>query len=261
MGLGDRCRGLWADGEQRGGGETARVCVCVCVGRNALLSHLYHISFVLITILAEGRNRVGALTYAHNLLSGHIRVWLPLVVMYPSYVSGSVLSSNIQSMAQTCRMFFLNIIFIKKASHFFVLILNLHCPSFLLQEARRNSGPDAGPPIRSHPALVQGTEVSVSCRHAALAELFSFLHCFFHAACRKRKNKLMDSLFNVIRGIIDMLPGRCKTINSSLGVCVCLLLSGTFPPVQFFPYNISLSYPPTHTHGMFHNEPMVQPGV
>lgn len=33
----------------------------------------------------------------------------------------------------------------------------------------------------------------------------------------------MDSLFNVIRAIIDMLPGRCKTINSSLS------LSGTFP--------------------------------
>lgn len=25
----------------------------------------------------------------------------------------------------------------------------------------------------------------------------------------------MDSLLNVIRAIIDMLPGRCKTINSS----------------------------------------------
>lgn len=28
----------------------------------------------------------------------------------------------------------------------------------------------------------------------------------------------MDSLLNVIRAIIDMLPGRCKTINSSLSL-------------------------------------------
>lgn len=28
----------------------------------------------------------------------------------------------------------------------------------------------------------------------------------------------MDSLLNVIRAIIDMLPGRCKTINSSFSL-------------------------------------------
>ena len=32
----------------------------------------------------------------------------------------------------------------------------------------------------------------------------------------RKENKLMDSLLNVIRAIIDMLPGRCKTINSTM---------------------------------------------
>ena len=61
-------------------------------------------------------------------------------------------------------------------------------------------------------------EVSVTRRHTALGELFSFLLCFCYGACRRKENKLMDSLLNVIRAIIDMLPGRCKTINSSLSL-------------------------------------------
>lgn len=61
-------------------------------------------------------------------------------------------------------------------------------------------------------------EVSVTHRHTALEELFSFLLCFCYGACRRKENKLMDSLLNVIRAIIDMLPGRCKTINSSLSL-------------------------------------------
>lgn len=43
----------------------------------------------------------------------------------------------------------------------------------------------------------------------------------------------MDSLLNVIRAIIDMLPGRCKTINSSLSMVPSL------PPTAF-PNSISL---------------------
>lgn len=61
-------------------------------------------------------------------------------------------------------------------------------------------------------------EVSVTPRHTALEELFSFLLYFCYGACRRKENKLMDSLLNVIRAIIDMLPGRCKTINSSLSL-------------------------------------------
>lgn len=59
-------------------------------------------------------------------------------------------------------------------------------------------------------------EVSVTRSLTALEELFSFLLCFCYGECRRKENKLMDSLLNVIRAIIDMLPGRCKTINSSL---------------------------------------------
>lgn len=74
---------------------------CMCVGRDvrgggggggrgwswqpAFLSLLYHISFVLITILAAGLCREGALTYAHNLLFGHIVTCLYSVFMYQSF--------------------------------------------------------------------------------------------------------------------------------------------------------------------------------
>lgn len=50
------------------------------------------------------------------------------------------------------------------------------------------------------------------------AFFFCFLLCLCRGACRRKENKLMDSLLNVIRAIIDMLPGRCKTINSSLAL-------------------------------------------
>lgn len=59
-------------------------------------------------------------------------------------------------------------------------------------------------------------EVAVTGSLTALEELFSFLLRFCYGECRRKENKLMDSLLNVIRAIIDMLPGRCKTINSSL---------------------------------------------
>lgn len=79
---------------------------------------------------------------------------------------------------------------------------------------------DNGLYLLSHFVLVwRGQiEVSVTRRHTALGELFSFLLCFCFGACRSKENKLMDSLLNVIRAIIDMLPGRCKTINSSLSL-------------------------------------------
>lgn len=66
----------------------------VCVGKDvrgggwswqpAFLFLLYHISFVLITILAAGLCREGALTYAHYLLFGHIVTSLYSVLMYQS---------------------------------------------------------------------------------------------------------------------------------------------------------------------------------
>lgn len=62
------------------------------------------------------------------------------------------------------------------------------------------------------------TEVSVTHRRTALGERFSFLLCFCYGAYRRKENKLMESLLNVIRAIIDMLPGRCKTINSSFSL-------------------------------------------
>lgn len=73
------------------------ICVCVCrdevggVGgggsrQPAFLSLLYHIVFVLITILAGGRCREGALTYAHNLLVGHEVTCFYGVLMHLSFL-------------------------------------------------------------------------------------------------------------------------------------------------------------------------------
>lgn len=62
---------------------------------------------------------------------------------------------------------------------------------------------------------------SSSCRSSGvyntpLGELSAYC-VFTRLACSRERgeNKLMDSLLNVIRAIIDMLPGRCKTINSN----------------------------------------------
>lgn len=82
--------------------EAGGEIVCVCFDRNLFLSHFYHIFFVLITILAEGRNGVGALTYAHNWLFGHIIVRLLHVLMYQSFLllfsaSRPVLGSSTKS--------------------------------------------------------------------------------------------------------------------------------------------------------------------
>lgn len=62
---------------------------------------------------------------------------------------------------------------------------------------------------------------SSSCRSSGvyntpLGELSAYC-VFTRLACSRERgeNKLMDSLLNVIRAIIDMLPGRCKTINST----------------------------------------------
>lgn len=67
--------------------EKCSVCpVCVCIGRNAFISVLYHISFVLITILAGSRHIEGVLTYAHNLLFGYMLILLHCVLMYKSFL-------------------------------------------------------------------------------------------------------------------------------------------------------------------------------
>lgn len=61
------------------------VCVCVLV-EMLFLSVLYHISFVLITILAGSRSIEGVLTYAHNLLFGCTLTLLRRVLMYKSFL-------------------------------------------------------------------------------------------------------------------------------------------------------------------------------
>lgn len=59
---------------------------CVCIGRNAFISVLFRISFVLITILAGSRHIEGVLTYAHNLLFGYMLILSHCVLMYKSFL-------------------------------------------------------------------------------------------------------------------------------------------------------------------------------
>ena len=56
----------------------------------------------------------------------------------------------------------------------------------------------------------------------------------------------MDSLLNVIRVIIDVLPGRCKTINSASLSLHTLPYNSLLGCAVF--YRFPLSHSPTHTH-------------
>lgn len=85
--------------------------------------------------------------------------------------------------------------------------------------------------------------------HAIRAALLCSARLCWRAAAaapaKGKENKLMDYLLNVIRAIIDMLPGRCKTISS-------------IPPPRLSPHPPPLLFSASASRALFQCLPNIQ---